>query len=291
MAETAESALPDYPFVDYAKFQTDFWTMTKAYFKRTVASLFKTDPEKRETVISKLLGAVVDSVYTMNEQEFCVKWQEIFPKVAAWQAFAESPADIKFMYTLEYKRNGNTYEVPIYLQAGKDTDPTDEMIAKAIDTVRDTHESPYNDESASTFYRAGFSKIGAEKFTRGDFKRLPDPKNFRRWFVMDECWNMQQQGRVKEVKEKKDTKGTKWTVRKYGQEPAMSKFLYWAIGDKIYDMIDAPFDPMQRYMEKAGLPPDAQQTLIKEEYKMIAGIRRSFMRGTGRYPLDFDLTD
>ena len=283
-----------YPFVDWGELQENFWPLVKYSITRGIAKAGQNalPAASRNTVLKKIVGGLFDGMYTFGDQQVKTRWQQSCPKIAAWQMFGRTPAEIKCLYTTEVTKNGVTYEIPVYVQSPDDPDPTDDIFQSNLDHVRDNEESPYNQEGKMrSFYREDFSLIGAEKFTREDFNRLQDPESFRRWFTMDECWNIQQFGEHVATETKTDTHGNTYTIRKYKRESDPMKWLYWTAGDIIYDFVDAPFDPLQRYVESIGLPPDSQQTLIKEEYKMIAGIRRSVFRNTSRNPMDFDLTD
>ena len=142
---------------------------------------------------------------------------------------------------------------------------------------------PYYNELAFNEYRA------AIKYTRSDFKRLPDPKYFARWLVMNDAWMVQQYGKMKEVMNVTSSKGNEYIVKEYSRPKPKDVFSFWFIGDIIYDLVDTGFDKLQAYVISKGFSEATQQTLIKEEYKMIWDIITTLAQ---RRPtqLEFDLT-
>jgi len=278
-----------FPLVSAKDLYTDGWKIPFQYAMYRAAEHFKKPERERVTLSDNIIHGYLDEVGKINEQKYKIGFDNTFPLVSAYKGFANDPTIIDTMYTVE----AYDHEFPVFVRDKNDSHPTDKMLSTAIETVRDQKKSPYDERNKTDkFYYQPFDIKAAPKYTRGDISNealFPEPLRFRRWFVMDDMWRIQQYGKIKE--EKPITiDGTTYTVRHYEKPDKWNSFIYWAIGDKIYDAIDGPFDIVQEKIIKT-LPPPARQYITKEEYKMIARVRRSFFTNFSRKPLVFDLTE
>ncbi|MFH1978102.1 MAG: hypothetical protein ABIJ92_02150 [Candidatus Aenigmatarchaeota archaeon] len=281
--------LKKYPLVDTKElFDDGGWQVPFHYAIHIAAKGFSKPPEERISKFDKALHAGLDWIEEQYFQRALTGFNKTFPKLSAYRGFFNNPTNLETMYTVVHKG----HELPIYLRDSNDPRPTDSMLADNIKVVRDTDVSPYDQRAkVENFYDSEFGAVAAPKFTRGDIeneKLFPEPLRFRGWFIKDDMWRMQQYGEMKE--RKVSAEGGDFTVREYSLPDKWNSFWYWAIGDKIYDIIDAPFDTIQEQLI-AKSPPAFRQYLTKEEYKMIAGIRRSLFNPRTSTPLTFDLTE
>jgi hypothetical protein len=296
-AGNGEDKLAKYPFVNWTAFAENgnglkipfYYAIKKALtpIKKNLESYVMSGGD---LITNMLIYPVVSGIQNLAEQQFGAKSQEVFPKFRAWYDFSRGASTIERLYTVAYTVGGVTREFPLYITAGGDPQPTDDKLESGIKTVIDDHKSPLNGtEIGGEFYRSDFSLIGAEKYTRGDFKKLVEPGFFRKWFIRDDTWLIQQYGE-RDLTLERDVlvNGTTHHVNVYKRPSEFLYLIYWGVGDKIYDIIDTPYDPLQKYIEKR-IPKQAQQILLRDEYKTIAGVRRGLFN-TARTPLEYDMT-
>jgi len=283
-----------YPFIDFNDLRKNWYKIPYHYTMTKILRPLQTPSGERESLPSILYGGLVDALLTNNEQKLNVELRDSFPKIRVWQDFANSPSKIQEIYTVEW----GSKELPIHLRAIGGPEATNEELKKGITFVRDKKtvdnytQSPYNevrgDYHITDFERKSFTDMAADKYTRGDFGTFIDPARFNPWFIKDDTWYIQQKGQIKTQEKKINVDGTDYTVRSYERPNRLNMWWYWFVGDQIYDAIDVWFDPIQRLAEKL-LTEEAQQTFVREEYKMIAGIRRSVFDSPGRYDLAYEL--
>jgi hypothetical protein len=282
-----------YPFIDFSAFSKNFYKMPFHYAMVRLFSLYRTPAEDRENILSKCVGAVSDFEKKKHEQSLSTELMNAFPKIMVWNDFANSASVIEEVYTVQWGRK----EIPIHIRAKDGPEATDETLSEAIKYVRDkknirnTSQSPYNADamhSLESFYRKGFSRLAADKYSRGDYGTFIDPSRFNPWFVRDDTWYIQQSGTTIKTGTV-DVDGVTYDVRGYKKPSKANMWWYWFVGDKIYDFIDGFFDPIQRATEQL-FSTDAQQSFVRGEYKMIAGIRRSIFDVSGRLDLAYDLS-
>ncbi|RLJ10291.1 MAG: hypothetical protein DRP15_00450 [Candidatus Aenigmatarchaeota archaeon] len=280
-----------FPFFDWKEIGKHGSTILWNYgmFKLTSYVKDYLEGRKDDNFLNKIIYIEADRRRELSEQNFRTHFVKAFPKFAAWYGFSKGSSMIDKVYTIEYKG----YEIPIFIKDFYSVEePTPEKIREAIDFVEDKGKSPYDEagklepyynELAFNEYRA------AIKYTRSDFKRLPDPKYFARWLVMNDAWMVQQYGKMKEVMNVTSSKGNEYVVKEYSRPKPKDVFSFWFIGDIIYDLVDTGFDKLQAYVISKGFSEATQQTLIKEEYKMIWDIITTLAQ---RRPtqLEFDLT-
>lgn len=240
-------------------------------------------------IFSSLVGGFIKSKLFQYREGYSKNLPKMFPIIDVWQRFYEGSSTIGELYTVEI----DGYELPVYMRdiEEKKPEPDEKMLKGAIKTIAEKGVSPYNTiESLDDFYNSNFSTLAAVKYTRGDFQSdmLEDPRKFREWIIKDDTWLIQQKGDIKNTKDVTLDNGKKVNINVYGRPSGLNMWLYWFAGDKIYDFIDAPIDPIQKIMETYSR--DAGQLFLKEEYKMIAGIRRNFFC-SGRKKLLYDVTD
>jgi hypothetical protein len=283
--------LKKYPLLDGTEFAKDGLGMVFDYALYKLINAVKPSEQSRTTKKKKVFGALLDNIEIAYRQNFREKYQRVTPKIAAWSRYADGASTVEDLYTVEL----HGAELPVYIMSEKDTEPTDDTLAENIKTVRDTKTSPYNErDQIIPYYYGRFSDIAAEKYTREDLNNIEDPHEFRKWLVRDDTWKIQQWGKRDPSKEKVImVDGVPYQTKVYTRPGKLRSWLYWAVGDKIYDAIDAPYDPLQKRVEK-GMTPDARQILLKQEYKAITTAIRAFFSifFTGRTPqLQYDLTD
>jgi hypothetical protein len=264
--------LPKYPFIDRTQFNKDALGMLKNYIIYKAINRLKPEEDKRKTRFYDIFGSLLDTTQTFHRQNFLEKCQRIFPKITTWYNFSEGASNVQELYTTVI----DGAEFPVYLRGPKDTIPTDETLNQNIKIARDTKKSFYNERNAVLdLYDHEFSNIAAEKYSRCDFKNIEDPHEFRKWFVRDDTWLIQQYGERAVSDEKEiELEGKSYHVNVYKRPNKFRTWLYWAIGDKIYDIVDAPFDPLQKRIE-TNMPADARQLMLKTEYKVITNLIRS----------------
>jgi hypothetical protein len=291
-----KKGLPKYPFVSWKAFAENgnglklpvYYVLGKS-LEPVRESLESYVMAGGDLITNLLVYPVVTSLHNWSHQQFDVKSQEVFPKFRAWYDFYKGASNINKLYTVTYTVGGLTREFPLATTAVGDPVPTGEKLKEGIKTVINEYKSPLNGAEISEFYRKEFSLIAAEKYTRGDFTKLEDPMFFRKWFARDDTWLIQQYGE-RDVTLESDliVNGTTHHVNVYGRPSEFITWIYWAVGDKIYDAIDTFYDPLQKYME-GKIPAQAEQIMLRDEYKAIAAVRRGLFN-TARTPLEYDMT-
>jgi hypothetical protein len=275
--EKQEGNKPSFPFID-RKYSKNIWRIPIYW---GISRLFKPlvdatsgSPDKGTQILNAALGMV----YNWTGQLSDLYFRKGMPKLAAWRGFANGQSTMKVMYTIEV---GN-FEMPIFEHS---TDPV-ELIR------RNFAISPDGEYVVSRFNRklGGYCSKGASwvkdgsalKYTRGDYGDLIDADLANNWFARDYTWDMQQFGPVTGTA----TIGS-FLIKSYGRPSKMGTFFRNMIGDKIYDVLDIPFD----MLGPAGLgliSRGAQQAYKDSEYKAIAAVRRSVIQ-TPRKNLAYDL--
>jgi|GEM_PF-1843171 len=282
-----------YPFIDFKDLSRNWYTMPIHYGLVKLFSLYTTPPEDRGTLASKIVGGMCDSGKKLNQQQLSSKLMDSFPKIMVWNDFANSTSIINEIYTVGWSNK----EIPVYFRAKGGPAATDDVISEGIRFVRDKKtvknriQSPYNSISGNydinKFYRQGFSRLAADKFTRGDYDTFIDPSTFNPWFVRDDSWYIQQYG-TKTVEKNLTVDGTTYKVKCYEKPEKFSMWWYWFVGDMVYDFIDSFFDPVQETVGRL-FTTEAQQDFVKSEYRMIAGVRRSMFDSPARLDLAYEL--
>ncbi len=291
---SGDKKLRKYPFVDGKKLNEDFGdvigSLIKYYITQGVYQGFNVEANAQTGGVGwKIVDGIMKGMKFGYKENFNNKWPDILPKIAVWKRFADSSTNIGKLYTVEM----SGFEFPVYMidNAGKLPDPSMELLNKNIDEIAETGKSPYNGiEEMVKFYNNDFSRLAAGKFTRGDFESsmLEDPRQFRKWLMRDQTWLIQQYGDMVDEIPVTLENGATVKVRVYDSTNSITNWLFWFVGDQIYDLIDAPLDPLQRKVEEYSR--DAGQIFLKTEYKAISGITRSFFT-SGRLPLLYDITD
>ncbi len=249
-------------------------------------------PSKILGTIDRLLGQYAERASQTIDQEILPK---ISPRIAVYRGFWRGASKVDRLYTVEFEDQGLVYEMPVYLRRNEQEEPSEELLRKNIEEVVNTKKSPYNGDLGE-FNDEYFTRWSTVKYSRNDYNTFIDPRTWNKWFVRDDLWDHQQYGGLKEQKTITVGEGAKtknYIVRAYSRPGALQRFWYWLFGDIEYDILDKPFDMIQRATERgieAGILPDnSRDILVEEEYKNIAGLRRVFFR-TGRRPLEFDLS-
>ena len=261
-----------FPLIDFEQFsEMGGWRLPFLYAGYKIAEHLRDRLEKDRTDKKKsILGELMNSYRIKWSQDFDTVVANAFPKPYAWYRFSEGASTIDVLYTVEH----GGLEYPVYMLREDQRKPEEKELAENIEYVVKNGESPYESvEKIRPFYNDNFSKKAAVKLTRGDFSRLADPRHFTRWFVMDDTWLIQQYGKEIERMEISTSAGRK-TVKAYKRPGKGAVFSYWFAGDLIYDLIDGPFDVIQRRIEKY-MNEDAERVFLKNEYKMISGVIRS----------------
>ncbi|MFH1364097.1 MAG: hypothetical protein ABIH52_00410 [Candidatus Aenigmatarchaeota archaeon] len=289
-----DSSKIKYPFVNIKDFLEGGWKVPIYYAAHRTADYLRDSyqeslpPSDKRSKLSIGLIDYLNWQSTLYEQRAISRANKTFPKLMAWRGFYNDPTEIDTMFTVEMY----DHEFPVFIRDKNDPLPTDSELIKNIQTVRDKMKSPYDPRGAiDELYDEEFDGIPAQKYTRGDIKNddlFPEPLRLRQWLVKDDTWRIQQYGDFKPKSMTVD--GISYTVREYMKPNKINSFVYWAIGDKIYDFVDAPFDVIQATLIKNS-PPGFRQFITKEEYKMIAKIRRSFFTNGSRRRLVYDLTE
>jgi len=284
---------PDFPIVNWEKLHEGGWKIPFYRMGVSLVDRYNTDPSERTGFFSKALGGYLDTQKRLWTQEARTRYQNTFPFIAAHQGFSSGPTEIDRLYTVEVSDETGTHELPVYVKEEGDTLPSRDLLGKNISYAVEERESPYNRKGVmSAFYKGDFSGKAAEKYTRGDIKDshlFPEPDRLKRWLCMDDAYRLQQRGELYN-EDDFSIDGISYKVRVYKrpEKERWDSWLYWAFGDKLYDLIDAPFDAIQKRL--GGFSPDFAYELTKNEYKTVAAIRRSFFRNKNRLPLSFDLT-
>lgn len=263
-----------YPFINSGEFLRHGWKLPACYVTYKSCLLIGNALGEEHPLASlfNMFGILFNQKYKSTAQT-------TLPKVMAWYGFAQGGSVVDEMYTAEI----GGHEFPVYLKRKQEPLPSppdfQTLLENHIKIVIKTGKSPYNDPLVANldigrYVNQNFLAFSSDKFTRGDVRnKLIDPDKSRRWFVKDDTWPIQQYG------ERKDLgtitiAGNSFKIRNYKRPSPFMVWLYWAAGDKIYDFIDAPFDPVQELF-----PADVQQILVYQEYKGIAGVRRTVFNG------------
>lgn len=292
---SSKKKLPKYPFINFKAFAENNNGM-KLPLYYIANKITKPVRESMQSYVmaggdfftNVVLYPAVNTIENWTGQQFHTKSQEVLPKIRAWYDFSEGASTINKLYTISHTVSGVTREFPVFATEPGDVQPTDDKLEKGIRTTIDENRSSMNGD-ISNFYRKQFSLIAAEKYTRSDFAKLEDPMAFRKWFVRDDTWIIQQYGN-RDLTLEKDliVDGNTHHVYVYDRPSDFLTWLYWAVGDKVYDFIDGFYDPLQSYME-GKIPPQAEQIMIRDEYKAIARVRRGLFN-SARTPLEYDMT-
>ncbi|RLJ08039.1 MAG: hypothetical protein DRP16_02205 [Candidatus Aenigmatarchaeota archaeon] len=293
---------PKVPFVNTDALKRNIFALPFYYIVKKATEGYRADiREKKEkgitpkSILGDLLGITIENF----SQHFDVLFLETFPKIKTWEKYKEGATKIERLFTVEFMG----YELPVYACDIDDPEPTTDMLKKAVTTVKQTYKSPLNGEEAAEFFRGPFSQA-ANKITRGDYGRIIDPIRFNKWFSRMEMYMIQQNDpKEKEYRITLDN-GESFTIRMYRKRRDRSllesltntrgRVFRYILEDKIYDLIDWFFDPIQEKImewESSGFIPEGYtQALVKREYKVISRFVRDIYRNPSRPPLEFDLT-
>lgn len=279
--------LKKYPFFDSKKLGEEGFALVKDYAIYKAIDWLKPAEDKRKTKAWKIFGEALDSTQEFHKQGYITKLNSVAPKVAIWKRYSEGASNIDKLYTVHI----HGAELPVYITEKGDEKPTEDTIKENIKKARDTKKSTFNKKSEIiSFYNGNFSNQAAKKYSRGDFDKIEDQAEFRKWFVRDDTWLIQQYGkRVHEEETSVNLDGMNYDVRVYTKPGKFMNWLYWAIGDKVYDFVDAPFDIIQERIE-GELGKDARQILLKNEYRAITGLMRALF-STKSPELNYDCTE
>lgn len=292
--------LPKYPFIDGGKFKQNWGRLITYYIVKKASQGYRERLGQRTEVgltAKNIFRDFVDLTIEGISQQFDTLFLDTFPKLRAWDGYYNGASKIDTLYTVEFMG----YELPIYARDIDDPEPTEDKLKESVNTVATTLKSPLNGPEFRNLFDGNFT-YSANKITRNDYSRLIDQNIFQKWFTRDEAWVIQQYGkRVDNDIDKEITldNGTTYKVRCYKRPPkeGMFKsvlFWHWAIGDKIYDLVDVFFDPIQyriEDLEKSGIVPEGYtQHLVNREYKVISNVFRTIFRNSSRLRLEFDLT-
>lgn len=232
------------------------------------------EPEKgqKETLPHSLLRGAINSTAQMNRQKYITGINDVAPGLAVQKRFSEGASKIEKLYCVEY----DGFDVPVYMTEKEDIAPNDDVLTKNVKSIKDNLRSAYDEKGMIIeLYNDNFGNKAASKYTRGDVDKIEDVLEFRNWFIRDDTWLMQQYGdRIHDDEKTIEVDGESFYVKVYARPSTLQTWMYWAVGDKIYDFIDAGFDPVQEEIEKY-LSPDARQLMLKEEYKVITSVIRS----------------
>ncbi|MBI4020232.1 MAG: hypothetical protein HY367_02785 [Candidatus Aenigmarchaeota archaeon] len=228
-------------------------------------------------VLETLLGRNLQEYGRQNLQALITN---TFPKLHFWDLWSYGITNIDKLYTIEHKGA----ELPVYIKADKGSEPSPEIIQQHIGYLLDNNMSIYNYQINTDlqFFERKTQEQTLNKYSRGDYEnQFVDPDRFRRWLVRDECWYVQQFGDQLQAEERDvNVRGQQYHVKVY-RKPHRSilNWAYWFAGDQLYDIIDMPFDNVQRLVETgiqvAGIPRDLLETLTEFEYTGIAATRRA----------------
>lgn len=246
---------------------------------------------------SKFLGTIdnlLEQAQTAFSQTFDATLQKTSPRLAVYRAFWRGASAVERLYTVEFEDAGLMYEVPIYLRRKGQEKPSDKHFSEQIDKVVTTKMSPYND-GTSEYYDPLF-EFGVVKFTNGDYNKFIDQGTWTKWLVRNGLWHQQQFGKQEDHRQMTIGTGpsaqTFW-VNEYSQPSGFSRFLYWFVGDQIYNLMDIPFKNVEQLVEVAvgggQLAHSINDNLVRIEFKAISGMLRNFFRRY-RYPLELDLS-
>jgi hypothetical protein len=279
--------LQKYPLWDSKKLADEGFGLVKDYVFYKAIDWLKPPEEERKTKAWKIIGEALDSTQEFQRQGYITKLNSVFPKLAIWNRYSEGASKIEKLYTVQI----HGAELPVYITEKGDEKPKEDSIRENIKKARDVKESPYNDKgSMIRYYNDNFSNKAATKYSRGDFDKIEDQAEFRKWFVRDDTWLIQQYGdRLHEDEMDVDLDGISYHVKVYSKPSRLMNWFYWAAADKIYDFVDGPFDVIQDRIE-AELGTDARQLLLKNEYKAITGLIRSLF-STRSPELNYDCTE
>lgn len=299
------SEMPPYPLINTQATLGDYLALPLNY---ALAKLSEYGYEKvRERRVeqyrrgeppSRFLGAIdrlLEQAKTGFTQQFDVGVQKISPRIAIYRAFWNGASAADRLYTVEFEDAGLIYEMPVYLKKEEQEEPSTELLQENIKKIVTAKVSPYNDE-LSQFYQPLFN-YGVVKYTRNDYNAFLDQVTWRKWLVRMGLWNHQQFGIEEGRWSLTMTTGNTtrdYTIRQYSRPGLLNRFLYWFLGDLVYDVIDWPFDRIQEATEVAidngWAPHTLRDDLVAAEYKGISGLLRTLFRNYLRHPLEFDLS-
>jgi len=280
-----------YPIVSFGGVREHAFPAVKEYMLHAIVKGIYNASGVEAHAEDNLLMSTVDSFMNATILRYHAGYTnrvpKMFPLPYVWERFAESPSDIDKVYTAEMAN----FEFPIYLMddAGKKPEPSDELLRENIDKTAETGATPYNDANMLISHYKDFSTLAANKYTRGDFARLEDVQEFRKWFVRDDTWLIQQLGEVVETKTVTTEKGKDVKVNVYKKPGRFETWKYWVVGDIIYDLVDAPLDKTVQPLIQTYVP-DREQEFLKKEYTAISAMRRNMFSGA-RLKLLYDVTD
>ncbi len=284
--------IAQYPLLT-GEFFHDGWKIPVYFGINKLAADLSVPLAQRTGNIPKILvGGFIDFVKEWSTQRYKTEIPKSLPLLGTWRGFAEGTSNVEHLYTVAFQG----HELPIHLtlreRQAAAADPTDDQLTEGVRQVVRERKSPLNTGELSSYYNGDFDTYkSSSKYTRSDYENsLIDPNKYKKWLVRDDLWNIQQRGPLRQSRILA-VDGTAYTVRKYGRPASLSTFWYWLIGDIVYDLIDGPFDPIQRQVNRI-LSHAAQQELTEVEYKhAITPTIRSLFRNSARLPLEFDLTD
>lgn len=304
--EYREMVRKEYPIVR-GKELKNAWRLPLYYMGKEICKNISSSwfPEQSRTdLLNNTLGTFFDAMCVTYNQQFGVGMYSTFPRIRVFSAFSDDATNIERVYTLEVDDLGVTYELPVYLQKFDEDKPTDAILTRNADFTKQHGISPYNKiESMATGYiRKYFNQFGIEKFSRGDFKRYfhDEPEKFFRWIGRDSTWHIVQYGdrdaatesalppmaagKIKVYETTTKTSGFWYDLgRVMGDDSpsSWSSFLYWQLGDWIYDGVDLLFGPAEAILTASNIPKPAVRTIMDLEYKVAAASRRGLFRGRG----------
>lgn len=218
-----------------------------------------------------------------TEQEYKGRIQDMFGQFMVQYQFMKGSSNIERFYTVHYRG----HEVPVFAQAKGSAAPTQEALQHQVEEViRTGGVSPLNDK-LSALFRHDFI-FAVNQYMRGDYGQFIDPGKASEWLPRDDGWIIQQYGQ-----QTIEAGGQQHRISSFNRASPLKTWLYWSVGDKLYDAVDIIFDPVQRVLEtaieKGVLPDKIRQVFTEQEYKGIAAIRRAIF-SSGRPSLEFDLT-
>lgn len=280
-----------FPFVSFSGIKENGLTAAKEYVMYNIFNGLYGALGIKEKADDSFLGGLIDTLFSANMLRYKAGYTnrvpKMFPLPYVWKRFAESPSDIDKVYTA--KMAG--YQFPVYLMddKGKIPEPSDELLKENIDKTAETGATPYNERDIAVKHYKDFSTLAAKKYTRGDFERLEDPDTFKKWFVRDDTWLIQQKGELIGTKTITTDKGVPVEINIYKKPGKFETWKYWFVGDIIYDFVDAPLDRSIQPLIETYVP-DKVQEFLRKEYTAISALRRKFING-GRTPLLYDVSD
>gem|GEM_PF-2646995 len=291
-----------YPWVNWKELK-NIWKVPAKYYGHQI---LKNINIPRTNTLNDILGTVLDTYQVQWEMGYKADGLRIFPRIRVETTFSEGATKLTHLYTYEHKGK----DVPVFLSTGKDPDPA--KLQENVDYVIATGDSPYDkmgdqkdpfqaakgrNYSPRDYHNSDFLRDCIDVFTRMDFSRHFKDESQRpeRWIVKDETWMIAHDNVRDTAKEAALPAGLAGKIKVYKNTVGKSGLFYnlgklfmddsprsgkrwfeWEALNKLYDVQDLIFAPVEAAFEKSGVMGPAMRHIADRRYKATAKSWRGF---------------